>query len=299
MAWQFSTKDKIVTVTGGGSGIGLSYALLARKNGARAVIIADLALTDEAKKVVEEDANITFIRCDVTKWSDLQNLIDVSLSTFGDVPDVFVASAGVFEPPYSNFWDDPEPIESDGYKHVAINVEHPIKLTRLAIRALLGKDKQGVVAIVASIAGYSKQYPAPIYSATKHAVVGFTRSLGDAQQVQGVKVVAVCPGIVSTPIWTTGTPGSGERFGINDDLAITPETAAEAIHAVVDSAEYPGGTILEVSRDGTRVIPEWLIQPPGMVDGKMPKGTDVPPEMIAQAMKPILDRTAAERGKLN
>lgn len=69
-----------------------------------------------------------------------------------------------------------------------------IKLTRLAIRALLGKDKQGVVAIVASIAGYSKQYPAPIYSATKHAVVGFTRSLGDAQQVQGVKVVAVCPG---------------------------------------------------------------------------------------------------------
>lgn len=69
-----------------------------------------------------------------------------------------------------------------------------IKLTRLAMRALLGKDKQGVVAIVASIAGYSKQYPAPIYSATKHAMVGFTRSLGDAQQVQGVKVVAVCPG---------------------------------------------------------------------------------------------------------
>lgn len=110
---------------------------------------------------------------------------------------------------------------------------------------------------------------------------------------------STCTSIVSTPIWTTGTPGSGERFGINDDLAITPETAAEAIHDVVESAEYPGGTILEVSRDGTRVIPEWLIQPPGMVDGKMPKGTDVPPEMIAQAMKPILDRTAAERGKLN
>ncbi|KAF7557156.1 hypothetical protein G7Z17_g939 [Cylindrodendrum hubeiense] len=276
MAWQFPIKDKIVTVTGGGSGIGLSYALLARKHGAKAVMIADLALTDEAQRAVDEDKNITFLRCDVTKWSDLQNLID----------------------PYSNFWEDPEPIESNGYKHVAINVEHPIKLTRLAIRALLGKDKQGVVVIVASIAGYSKQYPAPIYSATKHAVVGFTRSLGDAQQLQGVKVVAVCPGIVTTPIWTTGTPGSGKRFGINDDVAITAETTAEAIHEAIESADYPGGTILEVSRDGTRVIPEWFIQPPGMVDGKMQKGTDVPPEMIAKALKPILDRTAAERGQL-
>ncbi|KAH7161081.1 hypothetical protein EDB81DRAFT_924426 [Dactylonectria macrodidyma] len=299
MAWEFPITNKIVTITGGGSGIGLAYALLARENGARAIMLADLALTDEAQRAVDESEAITFIRCDVTKWSDLQNLIDVSISTFGDVPDVFVASAGVFEPPYSNFWEDPEPVESDGYKHVSINVEHPIKLTRLAIRALLGKDKRGVVVLVASIAGYSKQYPAPIYSATKHAVVGFTRSLGDAQQLQGVKVVAVCPGIVTTPIWTTGTPGSGKRFGINDDIAITAKTAAEAINDVVRSAEYPGGTILEVSKDGTRVIPEWFIQPPGMVDGKMPKGTDVPPEMIAQALKPILDRTAAERGRLN
>jgi NAD(P)-dependent dehydrogenase (short-subunit alcohol dehydrogenase family) len=115
--------------------------------------------------------------------------------------------------PYSNFWEDPEPLENNGYKHVDINVNHPvgistnlfltesrlnisikIKLTRLAIRALLGKNKQGVVAIVGSIAGYSKQYPAPIYSATKHAVVGFTRSLGPAQELQGVKVVCICPG---------------------------------------------------------------------------------------------------------
>ena len=104
--------------------------------------------------------------------------------------------------------------------------------------------------------------------------------------------------IVSTPIWTTGTPGSGKRFGINADIAITAETAAEAIHHAVESGEYPGGTILEVSKDGTRVIPEWFIQPPGMVDGTMPKGTSVPPEMAAKALKPILDVTAAERGQL-
>ncbi|KAH6697418.1 hypothetical protein F5X68DRAFT_186337 [Plectosphaerella plurivora] len=298
MSWPFSIQNKIVVVTGGGSGIGLAYALLAQKKGARAVLISDLTLTDGAKIAVQNHAEIEFVECDVTKWQDLQNLIDVSLAKFGDVPDVFVASAGVFEPAYSNFWNDPEDLGSDGYKHVDINVNHPIKLTRLAIRALLGKEKHGVVVLIASIAGYSKQYPGPIYSATKHAVVGFTRSLGPAQEVQGVKVVSVCPGIVATPIWTTGTPGLGERFGINDNISITSDPVAEAIHDIIESAEYPGGTILEVSKLGRRVIPEWNIDPPGMVDGKMAEGTDVPPEMIARGLRPILEVTAAERGQL-
>lgn len=77
---------------------------------------------------------------------------------------------------------------------VSSEIQVQIKFTRLAMRALLGKSKFGVVVLVASIAGYSKQYPAPIYSATKHAVIGFTRSMGGAGALQGIKVVAVCPG---------------------------------------------------------------------------------------------------------
>lgn len=75
-----------------------------------------------------------------------------------------------------------------------INVSHPLKLTRIATSALLGKDKKGVVLIMASIAGYSGNFAAPLYSATKHALVGFTRSIGDLDRLQGVKVVAICPG---------------------------------------------------------------------------------------------------------
>ncbi|KAF3009189.1 hypothetical protein E8E14_005882 [Neopestalotiopsis sp. 37M] len=79
-------------------GIGLSYALLARSKGAKAVIVADISLTDDAKLAIKDHSVIEFVECDVTKWADLQNLIDVSMKKFGDVPDVFVASAGVFEP---------------------------------------------------------------------------------------------------------------------------------------------------------------------------------------------------------
>lgn len=122
MSWKFPIEGKILVVTGGGSGkkeatpilfivlcqfkwltenlsgIGLSYALLAQSKGAKAVILADVSLTNDAKLAIQDQAVIEFVECDVTKWSDLQNLIDVSIQRFSDVPDVFVMSAGVFEP---------------------------------------------------------------------------------------------------------------------------------------------------------------------------------------------------------
>lgn len=80
------------------AGIGLDYCLLAREKGARKVIIADLRLTEAAQRAVQSDPNLVFQVCNVTKWKDLQGIIEVSLQRFGDVPDVYVASAGVFEP---------------------------------------------------------------------------------------------------------------------------------------------------------------------------------------------------------
>ena len=101
---------------------------------------------------------------------------------------------------------------------------------------------------------------------------------------------------MSTPIWTAGTPGSGERFSVTPDVAITADQVANVVHKAVESPKYPGGSIIEVSKLGTRVIPEWHIDPPGMVDGKMAQGTDIAPEAIAKAMKPALDVTERERG---
>lgn len=80
------------------AGIGLDYCLLARKKGARKVIIADLRLTESAQRAVQSDPDLVFQVCNVTKWKDLQDIPEVSLQKFGDVPDVYVVSAGVFEP---------------------------------------------------------------------------------------------------------------------------------------------------------------------------------------------------------
>lgn len=111
------------------------------------MIIADLRLTGDAQEAIIEDTGITFRSCDVSRWADLQGLVDVSRQDFGGTPDIYIASAGVFEPvrcikslymdsvlmriygkPYSNFWQDPEPLEANGYAHVDINVNHPVRI---------------------------------------------------------------------------------------------------------------------------------------------------------------------------
>lgn len=79
-------------------GIGLSFVKLAIDQGAK-VLIADLKLHKDAEKcgITATSAGIHYQKCDVTKWEQLQAVVDTSQKVFGDVPDVYVASAGVFE----------------------------------------------------------------------------------------------------------------------------------------------------------------------------------------------------------
>ena len=96
----FPVRSKIAVITGGGSGINLSFARLALQNGARGILIADLALTKEAEEFVKSagTSKVVFVKCDVTKRADLENLPKASEKAFGEVPDVWIAGAGVFEP---------------------------------------------------------------------------------------------------------------------------------------------------------------------------------------------------------
>jgi len=96
---DFPLKDKIALVTGAGSGINLAFARLAVQQGAR-VIVADLKLTEDGEKFIKGEGakSAVFAKCDVTKRAELENLIKVSEKAYGDVPDLYVAGAGVFEP---------------------------------------------------------------------------------------------------------------------------------------------------------------------------------------------------------
>ncbi|KAL9121040.1 MAG: hypothetical protein Q9187_002406 [Circinaria calcarea] len=249
---EFPLRDKIVVVTGGGSGISLAFAQLAAARNNQ-VIIADLRLTDEAegflRTACKTSERVIFTRCDVTVWADLQNLISVSENEFGDVPDVYIAGAGIFERTDTSYWFD---TESERYACIDINASHPIKLTRIATRALLNKNKHGVVLIISSSAGLYPVYPTPLYNASKHAVVGFVKSMKPADDEEDIKIVCICPAYTATPLWT---PDLKEQWPVPDALALTAHSVAEAMMSLVQESKYPGGTIMSMSGyDGIKVV---------------------------------------------
>ncbi|PYI16205.1 NAD(P)-binding protein [Aspergillus violaceofuscus CBS 115571] len=293
MFGDFPVKDKIVVITGGGSdlvpGIGLAAAQVAASKGAK-TIIADLKLTPAAETLVNitTTASILFQPCDVRNWADLEALIRASLDEWGDVPDVYIPAAGVFDPEWSNFWDD---TEETGYAAMDINANHPIKLTRIAMRELLRANKKGVVCCVSSLAGIAAAPAAPLYTAAKHAVWGFVKAMAPYEAMEGVKVTAVCPGAVRTPLFTD-RPAAMEQYSLVDKELLDPADVAECMIQLIEAGEYGGGAVVEIwarGPEGRRVVPEWNIAP-------SPYFAAHTPEVVERIFAPVREKLAMERG---
>ncbi|CAI6088218.1 hypothetical protein V2G26_018694 [Clonostachys chloroleuca] len=277
MLGDFPLAGKIVVITGGASGIGLAFTKLALTSGAK-VIIADLVLSPPAELLISEDPNARFIRCDVGKWNDLESLIPFSQKEFGDVPDVYAANAGVGEPAWSSFWGDRE---TERYAQLDINLGHPIKLTRIAIRACLGRNKKGVVIITSSIAGVNGHFATALYVASKHGTIGFIKSLAKAETEAQVKVVGICPGLVETPLLQKIMESQNkDEPGV---VLIKPSEIADRMKDLVEKGTYRGGIALAVSAPGDATI---------VADGSTSALEDLLPSDL-NVMREII---AAERG---
>jgi NAD(P)-dependent dehydrogenase (short-subunit alcohol dehydrogenase family) len=90
----------------------------------------------------------------------------------------------------------------------------------------------------------------PLYGASKAAVSSFTRSLAPLHGLFGIKVVAVAPGMVNTPLWTDYPEKMKAVSWNKQDVVLEPEEVVEAMVRLVEGAQYPGGTVLEVLAEG-------------------------------------------------
>lgn len=172
-------------------GIGLAFVRLLLQNGCN-VVIGDLQLTADAQKLVESSSSskALFKKTDVTDWIELTDLFTFTEKELG-APDIVCPGAGIFEPKWSHFWND---TETQSYKTIQVNVEHPVKATRLAIRSFLKANKPGVVAHISSIGGQTTRLTVPIYCATKAFINHFVRAFADLEPREGIRIVAVAPG---------------------------------------------------------------------------------------------------------
>ncbi|RAL61789.1 hypothetical protein DID88_002852 [Monilinia fructigena] len=195
----------------------------------------------------------------VTEWAQLDRMFEVAIEQFGGA-DIVCPGAGVYEPPFSNFWIPPntppsadKPSESR-YKILDINITHPIRATQMAIEHFMKRKKNGVVIHISSIGGQAPFFPTPMYVASKHAISGFVRSLAQLEfpspDIPKVRISAVAPGLIKTPLWTENPEKMA--FVTEDDPNNTPwvttQFVAEAMLELVESEKYLGGTILEVGK---------------------------------------------------
>ncbi|KIW16970.1 hypothetical protein PV08_04161 [Exophiala spinifera] len=244
-------ENKRALITGGGSGLSLALAKVLRARNV-SILICDLSLHKEATTWLEETQNdsgplVSFLRVDVTDWKQLEAAFQNFDDRFGGVPEIVVAGAGVYEASCPGFWDNKD--QGSHYKLFDINLVHPIKLTRIAIRRMQRAHSRGVILHISSIVAQKPNVVLPLYAASKAGLSQFIRCMAPLEDMCAIRVVAVAPGIVDTPLFRDH-PEAMKHIDMNKDFALPPSEVVKAMVALLTEEKYVGGTILEIGDIG-------------------------------------------------
>ncbi|HEX6288992.1 MAG TPA: SDR family NAD(P)-dependent oxidoreductase [Herpetosiphonaceae bacterium] len=190
---------KVAIVTGAGSGIGAETARQLAREGA-AVVLADInadAAQVLADELVRQDARVLSVPTDVSQEDAVRSLIDRAVAEFGAV-DILVNNAGVGEQPVPI----DERSDADWQRVIATNLSSVFYGIKHAARAMKAQQRAGVIVNVSSILGVVAFNGAPAYTAAKHGVLGLTKAAALELAPNGIRVVAVSPAFIRTPMIT-------------------------------------------------------------------------------------------------
>jgi NAD(P)-dependent dehydrogenase (short-subunit alcohol dehydrogenase family) len=245
---------KVAFVTGAANGIGRATALAFAREGAN-VVVADISEqgNQETARMIEElGGRALAVRCDVTRAEDVKAALDKTIETFGRLDFAF-NNAGVEQKIAATVELD----EADWDRIVNINLRSVFLCLKHEIPLML---KQGSGAIVntssgAGVKGFKGQ---AAYVAAKHGVVGLTKAVALDYASQNIRINAVCPGIIETPMmdrFSGGTPEGRERVISQEPIGRMgqPEEIANAVVWLCsDASSFAVGHALVV--DGGQTV---------------------------------------------
>ncbi|KQX56330.1 MULTISPECIES: SDR family NAD(P)-dependent oxidoreductase [unclassified Streptomyces] len=243
------TEGRVAVVTGATSGIGLAVARSLGRDGLRVFLCARDAdaVAATVKLLREEGVDADGQACDVRSTEQVDALVRAAVERFGPI-DVLVNNAG-----RSGGGPTAELTDELWLDVVDTNLHSVFRVTRAVLNAggMLGRGS-GRVVNIASTGGKQGVVLGAPYSASKHAVVGFTKALGLELAKTGVTVNAVCPGYVETPMaervragyaaaWDISTEAVLERFQAKIPLGryTTPEEVAGLVGYLITDTAAP------------------------------------------------------------
>jgi len=245
-------EGRTAVVTGGAEGIGRATALLFGKEGARVAVgdIVDASAVTEAIRRAGGEA--FYQRTDVTQSMDVNGLITEAVKRWGGL-DILFNNAGV---------SLPKPItevsEEEFDRLFAVNVKGVFLGCKVAIPHLLARGR-GAIINMSSSGGLAARASDPAYSASKHAVMGLTKALAVSYAHRNIRVNAICPGPIDTPMmWGPARTEDERRARLPAILASCPaaqygsadDVAQAALFLASDQAAFINGVGLAI--DGAK-----------------------------------------------
>lgn len=238
-------KDKVVVITGGGSGIGLETVKQYAKADAKLVVNS---LFSEHESVVKEAAGdqSLFVYGDITKPDDCKKIVNAAIEKFGRI-DILANIAGMVHSGYLL-----DATEEDLMQAMDVNVKGTFSMMKYCVEQMI-KTGGGVIVNIASVAALKGHINRCVYSASKGAVVALSRAVATEYVSQGIRVNVLCPG-------TTLTNALNQRIEESPDpeatrkefmarqpigrLGMESEIAHTILFASCDESAYMTGSVI-------------------------------------------------------
>jgi len=235
--------SKIALITGGGRGIGRAIALAFAREGARVVVSSRTA--DQVEAVAKEiGGEAVALVCDVADPDSVNTLFSRAQQVLGRGPDILVNNAGIAESATLVNTDD-----ELWHRHLNTNLSGTFYCTRAALPSMIQK-RWGRIINVASIAGKTGAPYISAYAASKHGVLGLTRSVAHEVATVGITANAICPGYVDTEMVSRGIEKITSRTGRSEEEALETLKNMSPQHRLVTVEEVAAIALLLASDEG-------------------------------------------------